>query len=189
MTRPLAAILALTALAGCVEEHVVRYDSPLLGLPGSSSQAQRKVEDPGSLLPMVPDGQSITENPDGSHTARSTSVRQLIDNIAKSLDNNWQDMFIKDLLSTRAKADMSAEGMTPAQAFKTLKSQRDDVIRLFNLMPMGEYTPGYFMKPVRDGMFRLSVPGKAADNLPFSGIDVIFEKSNYRLYWLVPNEH
>lgn len=182
-----AAILAFVLLAGC-EERVVRYDSPLLGLPGSVSQQDRKVQDPGTLLPVVADGQTITENPDGSHTARSSNVRQLIDNIAKSLDNNWEEMFVKDLLSTRAKADMAAEGMTPVQAFRTLKSQRDDVIRLFNLMPMGEYTPGYFMKPVGDGMFRLSVSGRGADNLPFRGIDVIFEKSNYRLYWLVPND-
>jgi hypothetical protein len=186
--RPAAAILALLALAGCVEERVVRYDSPLLGLPGSISGQDRKVETPDSLLPMVADASTITENPDGTRSARSTSVRQLIDNIARSLDNNWEDVFVRDLLSTKAKSDMSAEGMTPSQAFRTLKAQRDDVIRLFNLMPMGEYTPGYFMKPVGDGVFRLSVPGKAADKLPFRGIDVIFEKSNYRLYWLVPQD-
>lgn len=187
MTRPLLAILLLPFLAAC-EEKVVRYDSPLLGLPGSSSQAERKVRDPGTLLPVVADGQTITENPDGSHSARSSNVRQLIDNIARSLDNNWEDMFVKDLLSSRSKTEMAAEGMTPGQAFRTLKSQRDDVIRLFNLMPMGEYTPGYFMKPVGDGVYRLAVSGRAADNLPFRGIDVVFEKSNYRLYWLVPAE-
>lgn len=178
--------LLAAALASCVEERVIRSDGPLMGLPGSQSQAERVVGDPGTLLPVVADDSTITENPDGTRTARSSNVRQLITNIAKCLDEDWESVFIADLLSAKSKTDMAATGMTPAQAFRQLKAQRDDIIKLFNLMPMGEYTPGYFLKPVGPRMFRLVVPGKAADALPYGGLDVIFEKNNYRLYWFIP---
>ena len=172
-------------LAGCVEERIIRNDGPLMGLPNAVSQQDRVVEDPGILLPVVADDSTITENPDGTRTARSSNVRQLIANIDKCLDEDWESVFVTDLLSTRAKTDMAANGMTPAAAFASLKAQRADLNRLFNLMPMGEYTPGFFLKPIGDRTFRLLVPGRGTDGLPFRGIDAVFEKNNYRLYWLV----
>jgi hypothetical protein len=176
----LAVILAL--VVGC-EERVVRNTGPLLGLPNAQSQ-MREVSDPGdSLLPLVGDDQAMVENPDGTRTARSTSVRQLIANLAKCLENDWGDTFEKDLLSSHAKADMAAQGMTPTMAWARVKREKEQIYRLFNLMPMGEFTPGYFMRRVGDRTFRLRVTGREADQLQYQGIDVVFEKTNYRLYW------
>ena len=177
--------LLLLPLAGCVEERIVRNDGPLMGLPNAVSQQERVVEDPGMLLPVVADGSTITENPDGTKTARSSHVRQLIANIDKCIDEDWESVFINDLLSTKAKTDMAANGMTPAAAFASLKAQKEDLNRLFNLMPMGEYTPGFFLRPIGDKTFRLLVPGRGTDGLPFKGIDAVYERGNYRLYWLV----
>ncbi len=175
----------LLPLAGCIEERIVRNDGPLMGLPNAVSQQERVVQDPGMLLPVVADGSTITENPDGSRTARSTSVRQLIANLDKCMDEDWESVFITDLLSTKAKTDMAVEGMTPAAAFASIKAQKADVIRLFNLMPMGEFTPGFFLRPIGDKTYRLLVPGRGADDLPFRGIDAVYERGNYRLYWFV----
>jgi hypothetical protein len=55
-------------------------------------------------------------------------------------------------------------------------------------MPMGEFTPGFFLRPVGNRTFRLLVPGRGADDLAFRGIDAVYERGNYRLYWLVPQE-
>lgn len=183
----LLAIIAL-AFAGCVEERIVRNDGPLMGLPDAKSQQERIVDDPGILLPAITDDSTITENPDGTRTARSTNVRQLIANIDKCMDEDWESVFVSDLLSTRAKTDLAAQGMTPASAFALLKTHKTDVIKLFNLMPMGEFTPGFYLRPVGNRTFRLLVPGRGADDLAFRGIDAVYERGNYRLYWLVPRE-
>ncbi len=179
---------ACVALSGCVEERIVRNDGPLMGLPDAVTQEKRVVEDPGLLLPAVTDDSTIVENPDGTKTARSTNVRQLIANIDKCLDEDWESVFVNDLLSTRAKTDMAAQGMSPSAGFALLKSHKADVIKLFNLMPMGEFTPGFFLRPVGNRTFRLLVPGRGADDLAFRGIDAVYERGNYRLYWLVPQE-
>jgi hypothetical protein len=177
-------VLLLTTIGtiGC-EERIVRNTGALLGLPNAQSQ-MREVSDPGeSLLPVHADDQALIENPDGTRTARSSNVRQLIANLAKCIENDWGDTFENDLLSSRAKSEMAAEGMTPAMAWSRIKREKDDIYRLFNLMPMGEYTPGYFMRQIDRRMFRLRVPGREANALPYQGIDVIFEKGSYRLYW------
>ncbi len=62
-------------------------------------------------------------------------------------------------------------GMSPSESFKTVKAREAEVRRLFDLMPMGEFTPGLFLRGVGGGVQRLEVTGEDAQELVAWGVD------------------
>ncbi|MGV6815366.1 MAG: hypothetical protein ACWA5W_10235, partial [Phycisphaerales bacterium] len=70
-------------------------------------------------------------------------------------------------------------------AFRELTKRQKDIFRLFYFMPMGEYTPGLYLKAVGKNTFRLQLSRARNEKLYWIGIDTVFENGNYRLRWFV----
>ncbi len=96
-------------------------------------------------------------------------------------------MFIEQLLCERTKDEFYERGLDPGLAFDELVRRERDIGRLFYYMPMGEYTPGLHLTTIGRNTFRLKLPRANNESLYWLGIDVVFEKSNYRLRWFLPN--
>ena len=71
-------------------------------------------------------------------------------------------------------------GVDPREAVDYLVKNRADVMKLFTQMPMGEMSPGLFMKPMGAGVYRLEVE-RRPEGSKFSKLDVIWERGVCRL--------
>jgi hypothetical protein len=50
-------------------------------------------------------------------------------------------------------------------------------------MPMGEFTPGLFLKPLERNTFRLQIPPRAAQGLNWTFVDMVVERGKWKLRW------
>ncbi len=196
MSRPRAHILALLALGpplamlpgGCRYERIVSQSSVLSGLEGSQSAIPAKK--PSRRLPdflRTPEEGIRVEHEDGSITLYTKSVRQLMSQISTTIAKGEKDLFLEQVLSERTKNEFYERGLDPGLAFDELKSHERDIGRLFRFMPMGEYTPGLYLKTIGRNTFRLRLPRATNESLYWIGLDVVFEQRNYRLRWFLPN--
>ncbi len=152
------------------------------GLPGTGGAgafrlpSQTQVGEAGD----TPQQTRVT-NPDGSITLHSPTVRDLMRHILETIAADEKDLFTKQLLSSKTRAEFTERGIDPGEAFDMLKRRRQDLRRLFSAMPVGEFTPGVLMTPVARNVFRLSAEGDP--NMPWTFMDVVYEKGEYRLRW------
>jgi len=186
---PLAVLLivvSLLAAPGCRYEKVITRTSILSGLDGSESMAppKRATQTLPDFL-RTPDEGIRIENDDGSITLYAKSVRQLMAHITTTIANGERDLFVEQVLSTLTKEEFYDRGLDPAIAFDELSDRQKEIGRLFYFMPMGEYTPGLFLETVGRNVFRLKVPRAGHQSLYWVGLDVVFEKGNYRLRWFL----
>lgn len=183
----LAAAVALMPLAGCTPEtRIVRYNPPLAGLPGAQTGSTVvrdlcEYQDPTA----VAEDELERELPDGSKVLTAKTGRHLMIHIHNTLDRGERDLFTEQVLSKVTKAEYQARGMDPGQAFDTLLARRDDISRLFNMLPSGEFTPGVFARNIGSNTRRVEVEGMAARGLRWSGFDMVMEGGSYRLRWFV----
>jgi hypothetical protein len=96
-----------------------------------------------------------------------------------------EEIFTEQVLSTVTKDEFYANGKQPEEAYKWLRDARDEIDELFALMPMGESTPGMYLKRLGGNVYRLEVPAEVRKGLKFRGMDMVMEKGNWRLRWFV----
>lgn len=182
-----ATLIAALLTAGCTETRYIYSNPPLAGMPGAVTRAEVVGVNGNSGISQIPDEKTVTENPDGTVTLRARNVKQVLLNVRWCLENDRSDVFVKQVLATRTGEEYQARGKDPAEAFAILKRYRDDFDKLHRTMPMGEFTPGLFLKTLSANTFRLEITDRSADRLYWNGIDVVFEKNNYLFRWVVTN--
>jgi len=50
-------------------------------------------------------------------------------------------------------------------------------------MPMGEFTPGLYLKPMGRNIFRLELPPKISKGLNWTFVDMVVEFGKWKLRW------
>lgn len=188
LRRVFAAAFAGCALLGALscEETRVVHDRPMLsGLPGV--ETGRQVTGPriegADPREVIADTEIVVKNPDGTVTLVSRTGRHLMIHIYNTLQEDKGDLFVDQLLSERTRESYFRRGLQPIEAFKTLKKRRQDVKKLFDQMPMGEYTPGLYVRNMPEKVTRLEVNGSATRGLAWTSMDMVFEGGNWKLVW------
>lgn len=181
-------LLSGVSLCGCTYERIVSQSGLLTGLEGAESKIPPKRQ--ARALPdflRTPEGGIRIENEDGTITLYSKSVRQLMAHISTTIGNNERELFVEQVLSERTKDEFYERGLDPGLAFDELKRRERDIGRLFYFMPMGEYTPGVYLQTIGRNVFRLKLSKVTNESLYWIGMDVVFEDSNFKLRWFLPN--
>lgn len=186
-TRTIACIGAAIILAGCAtEERVVRYRPILASVPGAQSSMQPvgpRFEGEFTDPTQVPSDELVLELPDGTKKLKARTGRHLMAHIINTIDAGDDALFVEQVLSERTKAEFYKRGLDPTEAFRQLKKRREDILKLFNQIPMGEYTPGIYMRGVGGGVQRIKVPGPVGQDLRWNFMDMVMEGGNWRLRW------
>lgn len=189
-------LLALAAgMASCEpESRVVAVRGMLHGLPGATSPLDAEAErnaaesrDPppdAAPLELGKDGRPKnplrTEHEDGTVTLVSQSPRHVIIHLRETLLSDETDLLFEQVLSERTKQAYRDRGLDPHEAVTFLVAHKADVLRLLNKMPQGELTPGLFLKPVGDNVYRLEVP-PSDGRMAFRKMDFLWEWGVCRL--------
>lgn len=172
-------------LAVSCEERII-YDRPMLaGLPGA--QTNREVTGPrveGAIpADVLNETDLVVKNPDGTKTLIARTGRHLMVHIYNTLREDEPDLFVDQVLSERTRAEYYQRGLQPVEAYKTLKKRLPDIKKLFDQMPMGEYTPGLYVRNLADDVTRLEANGSGIRGLTWVAMDMVFEEGNWRLVW------
>ncbi|VAX41851.1 hypothetical protein MNBD_PLANCTO03-1981, partial [hydrothermal vent metagenome] len=154
------------------------YRRPMLsGLPGVESggafisDKPRGYRDPGE----IDQGKITIEREDGSKILLARSGRHLMAHIYQTLQDDERDLFTEQVLCEATRAEYRERGLDPGDAFDYLKTHEAEIVALFARMPMGEYTPGVFMRQVGGGVYRLALSHKASEGLTWRGFDMVWE--------------
>lgn len=204
--RPtLAAGLALAGvLAACApEERVVAVRGGFHSLEGVDSQLKLEArstvsaptswdaildryydaddELPGEPAPGYPNRREMA---DGSYYLITRSPRDLIIHLYETLNAGEFEMMYEQLLAERTKQAYRDEGLDPVEAGKYVVRNREHVIKLLELMPGGEATPGVFMKSTPGKTYVLSVPNAGAVSSKYSELEFTIEDGRFVLVML-----
>lgn len=180
--------LAVLAAGACETRRVVR-GSPMLGsLPGAEVGAAIRptegvAKDRRTVVVDESEASLRVEHPDGSVTLIARTGRQLMSHIFTTLDQNEGELFVDQVLSEMTKREFAQQGVDPMEGFKYLKQHERAIRKLFNTIPMGEYTPGTFMKPQGENVFRLEAPKLLHRTLAWTFMDMVYENGHWRLRW------
>lgn len=201
--RPPTALILLgcaLALTACVEEKVI-YNRPMLGgLP--NAQTDQVITPPrgfgsgtfgAGLEPQTigADGKPKTGadtliiERDRKRLILSRTGRELMIHIYRSLEKEDRQLFVDEVLSERTRAECYQRGVQPGVLFDGLLEVADEVVELFNAMPQGEATPGVLLNPIGGGIFRLEVDPRRVKDSRFQGFDMVMERGQWRLKWLI----
>lgn len=185
-----ACLCSLLFISGCTPyERVVSRTSLLSSLEDSNDTGNIPKKSTGRTLPDFlrnPDEGIRVENEDGSITLYTKSIRQLMTQITLCIQNGERDLFVEQVLSQITKDEFFERNLDPGLAFDELVARQRDIFRMFYFMPMGEYTPGMFLKTVGRNVFRINISRARNPELYWIGMDSVFEHGNYRLRWFVP---
>ncbi len=175
--RTICLLLALATVPGCTYEEVVYRRPMLAGLPGVEGGGALISDKPkGYRDPSQIDSGKITiEREDGSKVLLARSARHLMAHIYQTLKEDQRDLFTQQVLCDATRAEFRARGMDPGAAFDYLKEHETQVAQLFARMPNGEYSPGVLLQPVGGKAYRLALPAKAVEGLPWRGFDMVWE--------------
>lgn len=177
------------SLSACVETRVTKWNPMLGGLPGATSGMPVTTENRFNFpSPTVAPERGIRqENDAGEVTLHARSARHLMSHIYTTLQQDERDLFAEQVLSSITRAEFLARGRDPAEAFDMLKARQNDVFKLFDIMPAGEYTPGVIWNKLGqiDGknLVRIGVSGLAARGLQYTYFDMVMERGSWRLRW------
>lgn len=174
-------------MGGCQRyERVISKSSVLSALEDKDSGIPKKRSaNAVSDIFRTPKEGIRVENEDGTITLYAKSVRQLMTQITTTIQNGEEELFTEQVLSKVTRDEFLDRGLDPALAFRELTKRQKDIFRLFYFMPMGEYTPGLYLKAVGKNTFRLQLSRARNEKLYWIGIDTVFENGNYRLRWFV----
>lgn len=193
----LASIVAL-ALSGCQSERrVVRTTGGLQGLPGAEGglEVERpRVEletdakpgvdpsNPAGYAGPDPDDALRLTDADGTITLVCRNPRELMFHLRKTLQDEERDLVREQVLSARTHDVYKAKGLPVDEAVDFLIEHRAEVIRLLQQFPMGEMSPGMFVRPIGPSQFRLEAPmGTTDPPLKFRRFDYVYERGACRL--------
>lgn len=174
-------------MGGGCETRVVRYDSFLSGLPGSEQQlpSGRRLGDYKDPT-LVLEEQLVKVEP-GSEKRElvAKTGRHLMIHVYNTVDADDAELFVSQVLSVMSKDEFAERGTDPREGFKFLRAHQEDLQILFSLMPAGEQTPGLRMRPMGRGVQRVTVDGIMAKGLYWTGFDMVQERGNWKLRWMV----
>ncbi len=187
--RGLTAALAVFAcVCGCTwEERIVDVRGILHDVPGAQHGGAQE-EDGGSTRragrgrsaagPM--DGQQLViEHEDGTVTLVSDSPRHVVRHLWRGLLENDLEAFYEQLLSDRTKMEYLDRGREPEEAIDFLLKHREELVKFLSRMPMGELTPGLYLRKVSPDVYRLKLP--PSSDLEFRYADFTWEGRTCRL--------
>lgn len=192
-----AAMAALCgALAACqTEERIVSIhglvhdlaESQMAG--GGGDQKSSKLSSGGAgSAPAAPEldknGNPMNplraEDKDGKITLVSQSPRHVIIHLRQTLMNGEDDLLYEQVLSDRTKQEYRKRGLDPRTAVDFLVENKVEIYKMLNKMPMGELTPGLFLKPMGGDVYRLQLP-PTSERPRFTSIDFLWEWGVCRL--------
>ena len=181
------ALAPLVMLSACKTERVVRGSTMLASLPGAQVgekiRATKGTPKPGGEVVDAGEERLRIEHPDGTVTLVSRTGRQLMAHIYTTLENDEGELFVDQVLSEMSKREFAQRGVDPIEGFRYLQNNQRAIRKLFNAIPMGEFTPGVFMKPQGNNVFRLEAPKMLHKQLPWTFMDMVFENGGWRLRW------
>ena len=184
---PIIIAMAAMFVAACEEEKIVYYRPMFAGLPGVESNTPITDSKPlgaSNDPPPTPSEELTVKSPDNKTTTLvARNGRHLMIHIYTTLNEENEALFLDQVLSRRTKDEYYERGLDPHEAYVILRDNFDSVKKLFDQMPMGEFTPGMYMEPVGPNVQRVEVHGRAAQGLPWTGFDMIREGTDYRLRW------
>ncbi len=183
----LMTIAATCIAAGCRYERVVSYNPPLASLPGAVTQTPpvRPGQQPGA----TGSAEIVIEHEDGSIELISRNALQLLTHVRRLIGAQGKeipearDLFVEQILSEKTKQEFIDRGFDPAEAYLELRRRERDVLKLLSRMPMGEFTPGLFLKPLERNAFRLAAPPRTSEGLNWTFVDVVVERGVWKLRW------
>jgi hypothetical protein len=183
-------LLLVFLLASCEQDKRVVYSSSFLGGVADAQTHSPDVDVRKGSTQNKPtvDTRIVIPNPDGSKTLLARTPKHLMNHIVntmRSADADAPDLFVNQVLAKETREAYLARGRDPKQAFETLRAHQDDVMALFKTMPMGEKTPGVFLENIGGGVKRMMAEQRIAVDLKWKGIDIVFEKGNFKLVWFV----
>lgn len=117
---------------------------------------------------------------DGSVRLVSKSPRHVVYHLRQTLIAGETDLLFEQVLSEQTKREYLERRLDPQDAVKFLLDNRRDVLRLLARMPMGEATPGMFLKKVGHNTYRLEVTSGVGE-LKFRKVDFVWEPTGVRL--------
>ncbi len=187
LALPLVVLVTLALLPACTPYQREISRSGILTKLKDQQSGTRGTTDPTSLSVIfaVPEGKIRIEDEDGNVTLYAKSVKHLMNHIIYALENNERELFTEQILSQITKDEFADRGLDPGIAYDQLIKHKRDVYKVFQFMPMGERTPGLYLKPIGDNLFRLATSRAGHKDLLWIGIDVSFENINYKLRWFV----
>lgn len=179
-------LMALLALASCTQEKRVIYSNSMLGgVAGAKTQSPdidlrngQTGDDPNRT-------KTVIENADGTKTLIARNPKHLMNHIVNMVREDDADTFVSQVLSARTREEYTSRGLDPKQAFETIKARQTDLLNLFKTMPMANQTPGVFLESMGQGVKRMMAEQRIAVDLKWKGIDMVFERGNYKLVWFV----
>lgn len=179
-------------LCGACETRVVRYNPPLASLPGAQT-GMPPVYDPSmkvvnSPLTAQPTANPVIENPDGTKTLISRNGRDLMLHIATCMREDDEKTFTEQVLSEMTRDEFYERGYDPKLAFREMKRRREDLEKMFKLLPAAELSPGVRMEMVGENIMRVRQHYVDRDAMPWCGFDMKLEGSNWKLRWFIEND-
>ncbi len=194
-----AAALSLVSacvLAGACEpqQRIVRYHPFLADVAGAKTGTPTvgprydRFQDPTA----VPDGKIVIDNPNGSKTLVSKTIRHLMTHIETQLDEaiaegDWgpaHERLLNQVISEETNRHFRDEGRQPKEAIEFLIDHRRDIALMFSRMPFGEQSPTIIMQPDGPRRYIVRLTGAATKGLAYTELWVVQEKGNWRLLWI-----
>lgn len=183
--------VAGVAGVGC-ETKVVRYNPPLAGLPGAQTGTpavyDATLRAQSSPLAAEPTAKPVIENADGSKTLISRNGRDLMFHIASCMREDDEKTFVEQVLSDATRDEFYERGYDPKLAFKEMKRRREDLEKLFKMLPSAELSPGVRLESVGENVMRVRLHYVDPQSLPWCGFDMKLEGSNWKLRWFIEND-
>ncbi|MBL8888281.1 MAG: hypothetical protein JNK16_16610 [Phycisphaerales bacterium] len=189
---PVAFLGMAAAYLGACETKVLRYNPPLAGLPGAQTgmapvyDSSMKVSN--SPLATQATAKPVIENPDGTKTLISRNGRDLMFHIATCMREDDEKTFTEQVLSEMTRDEFYERGYDPKYAFREMKRRREDLEKMFKMLPAAELSPGVRMEMVGENVMRVRLHYVDKDTMPWCGFDMKLEGTNWKLRWFIEND-
>ena len=186
---PQAALAALLVMGGCASEsRVVRFRPMLSDLPGAQvgSAIVGPAASAGSRSTLDSNPDYFIEEEDGTLIAQLPTGAYLVYHLTQAIENDEQEIFTTQLLSSVTIQEFKDRGLEPALAYQEVVRRRKDMIALFRRIPQGEYSPNVHLEMLGRNVGRIRVYGTAARTLAWDGMDMVYERGGWRLRWFTP---
>lgn len=175
-------------VGGCqTEENVTIKRSMLAGLPGAEGGGGKVRRSAARATDATtPTSELRVEDERGNITLHARSARDVMVQVYTTIANGERELFVEQVLSERTKQEYAQRGLDPGQAFEELVERQREMLKLFGVLPYGEYTPGAVLENIGPNVFRLRAADGRARDLRWKFMDVSIERGEWRLRWFGP---
>ena len=134
---------------------------------------------------LVPDENHPLRLVDPNDPTKATlilrSPQHVVIQLFETLNNKEYDLLYEQVLSDKLKQNYREQFRDPHEAVDYLVRNQRDVRKLIATMPAADQTPGLYLQPLGDNMFRIEAPGRGALDMKFQTLDLILESGQFRL--------